>query len=981
VPFGESRTAVDQVKEVNKIDTTLQKLPHVSDSKENIVSDQKDSRPTQAEQISVQPIPVETLPSRPISPESTSSRPISPQKLPSTPGTPIKVLSRPVSPGVEIQEHKVKQLEGTVRLTVHKAKKLPKKGLFGKADPYVKINLGQQNFKSPTIDNNLNPEWNYVVELKVAQDSSNIILLEVFDEDIGKDDAMGLVGIPVQEIVKSKKLTNKWFTLEKSKSGQVLISAEYVPTILKEQALKAASPVMMPKVTTPQESIDKEEKPFMPIPAPRQSLSPERIVKDKPEASVPIALEKTQLPEGSIQIIVSKAKDLYQAGPQGKADPYVLVTIGTQEFKSKTIKNNQNPEWNFDLTSKITKETADTALIEVFDQDIGKDDKLGVTEIDLKDIVESKNITNKWIPLQQCPSGQILISAKYSPITTTDSSVKVSETHETRSTVRKESSVKVSEIHETMSIVREDLKQEKTADTILIEKPKEEKKDDKIIEDKEPDVVIPKPEKSDAITIDVTKDTAITTSLEGTLHVTIYKAKNLEKTDFIGKSDPYAVIEFGKQSFSTKTVKNNQNPEWNYDVTLDITKDIPDTLQLEIWDEDVITKDDSMGTAEIDLVSILEAKTLTDMWVPLQNCKSGEVLISAHYLSPQNSAVIKDTAQKSKIRKEKSEDEEVEKEKVSKITKEEVVKDVKAADVQLPLQGIVQMTVHKARDLQKKGILGKADPYFIAMHGTKQYRSETIKNNQDPEWEYSMKLDTSKDDLDIISLEVFDEDFGKDDSLGIMQIDLREIAAAQNVTNRWIALEKCESGQVLISAEYLPQHPEKQEDTKPIKASPTDVIATTKKIIEEKVVERDQKILPPKANVILTIHKAKKLPKKGFLGKSDPYTIVTLDKQTFRTKTIKNNLNPEWNHEMVLEIYPDSKEVIMLEVFDDDTGKDDFIGKANIPIDAIVKARQLLNHWISLEGTKSGQILISAEYKKPITVPQNETKQSLSYVS
>merc|ERR1711874_393536 len=104
VPFGESRTIVE--KEVNKMDTTIQKPPQVSDSKEKIMSDKKDSRPTSPEQISARPISPENLPSRPISPESVISRPISPQKIPSTPGTPVKLLSRPVSPGVEIQERK-----------------------------------------------------------------------------------------------------------------------------------------------------------------------------------------------------------------------------------------------------------------------------------------------------------------------------------------------------------------------------------------------------------------------------------------------------------------------------------------------------------------------------------------------------------------------------------------------------------------------------------------------------------------------------------------------------------------------------------------------------------------------------------------------------------------------------------------------------------------------------------------------------------
>ena len=49
-----------------------------------------------------------------------------------------------------------------------------------------------------------------------------------------------------------------------------------------------------------------------------------------------------------------------------------------------------------------------------------------------------------------------------------------------------------------------------------------------------------------------------------TLHVELIKAKNLIKSDLIGKSDPYAVLKYGNQSDKTKVVKNNLNPQWDH---------------------------------------------------------------------------------------------------------------------------------------------------------------------------------------------------------------------------------------------------------------------------------------------------------------------------------------------------------------------------------------------------------------------------------
>ena len=45
------------------------------------------------------------------------------------------------------------------------------------------------------------------------------------------------------------------------------------------------------------------------------------------------------------------------------------------------MKNNHNPQWNFDITFDIDNETPETINLEVFDQDIGKDDALGRARI------------------------------------------------------------------------------------------------------------------------------------------------------------------------------------------------------------------------------------------------------------------------------------------------------------------------------------------------------------------------------------------------------------------------------------------------------------------------------------------------------------------------------------------------------------------------------------------------------------------------
>ena len=61
------------------------------------------------------------------------------------------------------------------------------------------------------------------------------------------------------------------------------------------------------------------------------------------------------------------------------------------------------------------------------------------------------------------------------------------------------------------------------------------------------------------------------------LHVDLIKARDLIKTDMIGKSDPYAVLKYADQKDKTPVVKNTQNPKWDHssDFTMDPDDNAP----------------------------------------------------------------------------------------------------------------------------------------------------------------------------------------------------------------------------------------------------------------------------------------------------------------------------------------------------------------------------------------------------------------------
>lgn len=52
------------------------------------------------------------------------------------------------------------------------------------------------------------------------------------------------------------------------------------------------------------------------------------------------------------------------------------------------------------------------------------------------------------------------------------------------------------------------------------------------------------------------------------MRVHVIEAKDLMKKDISmlgkGKSDPYAIVNIGAQSFRTETIVNTVNPKWDY---------------------------------------------------------------------------------------------------------------------------------------------------------------------------------------------------------------------------------------------------------------------------------------------------------------------------------------------------------------------------------------------------------------------------------
>ena len=92
-----------------------------------------------------------------------------------------------------------------------------------------------------------------------------------------------------------------------------------------------------------------------------------------------------------------------------------------------------------------------------------------------------------------------------------------------------------------------------------------------------------------------------------TIEVTVVEGRDLTKMDFAfkggGKSDPYVLVKFGKETNKSEVIKKNLNPTWNYSCVVGKEKRVTKTflgngggqMTFEVYDWDQVGADDKVN--------------------------------------------------------------------------------------------------------------------------------------------------------------------------------------------------------------------------------------------------------------------------------------------------------------------------------------------------------------------------------------------------
>ncbi|KAL8612435.1 hypothetical protein ACOMHN_008420 [Nucella lapillus] len=243
----------------------------------------------------------------------------------------------------------------------------------------------------------------------------------------------------------------------------------------------------------------------------------------------------------------------------------------------------------------------------------------------------------------------------------------------------------------------------------------------------------------------------------------------------------------------------------------------------------------------------------------------------------------------------------------------------------------------ECRSLLDKDVMSKSDPCAVLyMQNAGRYeevgRTENIKNCLDPRFSRSFVVNYYFEEVQKVMISIYDLDnttpeLSDDDFLGKVETTL---------------------GQIVSNSPF----------TKPL------LYASGQRAGKGVITVRAEEVKEGIGSVAMTFY-AKKLDKKDFLGKSDPYLEVlrmTPDgswQMVHRTEVVKNNLNPRWRpFEIPMHTLcgGNKQQTIKFDVYDwDSDGSHDYIGGFTTTLEEMLTASKQEVSWPCINPKKKAK--------------------------
>ena len=280
-------------------------------------------------------------------------------------------FTKSLNPEVSQIELQSLNSSGVLRVHLIKAENLMNKdtkGFSGKSDPYAKLSVGSMHFTSKIIWNDLNPEWKgkneFKVDFPIEIFGGQELIIELFDHDHVKDDALGYATIAASTVVHRKQINKMWVNLENAETGRVQLSLSWFEV-----------------------SNDNEEIKFLKQNGPKMCL---------------------------LTLFIESCTGL--KGSRGLPSPTVLMAIEGRPVEEKrstrTKKNTENPIFEQGFTFVVSNPHNDKLNITVLDSS-HRDTTLGKLDIAMFDLLYMTNLGYSKDPKDlKDGTGTITLSAR-----------------------------------------------------------------------------------------------------------------------------------------------------------------------------------------------------------------------------------------------------------------------------------------------------------------------------------------------------------------------------------------------------------------------------------------------------------------------------------------------------------------------------------------------------------------------------------------
>uniref|UniRef100_A0A2N9FT74 C2 domain-containing protein n=1 Tax=Fagus sylvatica TaxID=28930 RepID=A0A2N9FT74_FAGSY len=258
----------------------------------------------------------------------------------------------------------------------------------------------------------------------------------------------------------------------------------------------------------------------------------------------------------------------------------------------------------------------------------------------------------------------------------------------------------------------------------------------------------------------------------GTLEVKLVQAKDLLNKDFIGKSDPFAVLfirPLRDRMKTSKTINNQLNPVWNEHYQF-IVEDISSQhLTVRVFDDEGVQASELIGCAQVPLKGLDPGK-VKDVWLTL--VKDLEIQRDTKYRGQVHLELLYCPigTESSFINPFDPDYELTSLEKALKSGPDGTteVGDLRKSTTQkkskVIVRGVLSVTVISAEDLPAVDLMGKADPFVILIMKKTETKARTrvLNNSLNPIWNQTFDFVVEDALHDMLIAEVWDHDtFGK----------------------------------------------------------------------------------------------------------------------------------------------------------------------------------------------------------------------------